>query len=607
MRFSTTTKPDLEKAYEDMEKFDYNNMYAGQSRHMLDWMWGINMSRVLMNSLYLAGVKKIMSIGRVQGPTLGILAKRELEIKNFESKPFWTVIIKYGGVDFLNKKGNIFEKEKASEALQETEKNNVLVKDVSASLETKYPFPPFDLTSLQLEASRTLKMDPSRTLAVAQSLYEKSYISYPRTASQKLPATLNLSRIISMMAQNPKYELHSKKLISGSKYRPREGAKEDEAHPAIYPTGELPKKMSDEEEAVYDLIAKRFLACFDGPATIANTRITLNSGSEEYSASGNIIKEKGWMEIYNYYKPEENVMPALSRGEEIKPDKVQMKEGKTEPPKRYTKASLIALLEKKDLGTKATRASIIDTLFNREYIINAKIEVTNFGMSVFESLNNYCPDILDEDLTRNLEKDMERISKGQKSKDEVIGEGKQIITKIVETFKDKGTEIGKELSKGLKESELAYMLGKCTKCGKGDLIIKKSRNNKQFVGCSSWPDCDNSYPLPQYARIVPMHKTCEKCGTPKVKVFAKGKVFEMCIDPNCETKKNWGSEKGTKQKSETKNTIPAAAVETGASENQPRETVPVSAAKKTLAKSRKAAKKDKPQDAKKSRSKKKNN
>ncbi len=555
MRFSTTTKPDLEQAYENLEKFDYNNMYAGESRHMLDWIWGINMSRVLMNSLYLAGVKKIMSIGRVQGPTLGILSKRELEIKNFESEPFWTVIVKFKGIDFQNKKGNMFERKDAESALAETERSKVEVKEINESLETRYPFPPFDLTSLQLEASRALKMDPTRTLAIAQSLYEKSYISYPRTASQKLPATLNLPRIISMMSQNPKYEHHAKKLISGAKYRPREGAKEDEAHPAIYPTGELPKKMSSEEESVYDVIAKRFLACFDDPATIANTKINLVAGSEEYSASGNVIKSKGWMEIYNYYKPEENAMPALSKGETITPDKIHMKEGKTEPPKRYTKASLIALLEKKDLGTKATRASIIDTLFNRGYIINAKIEVTKFGMSVFESLNAYCPDILDEDLTRNLEKDMERISKGQKSKDEVINEGKQIITKVVESFKKNGREIGKGLSAGLKESEVAYMLGRCTKCGKGDLIIKKSRNNKQFVGCSNWPECNNSYPLPQYARIVPMRKTCEKCGAPRVKVFAKGKVYEMCVNPDCETKRNW------KQKKEEAPKIPNNAVQ----------------------------------------------
>ncbi|HUB92384.1 MAG TPA: DNA topoisomerase I [Candidatus Saccharimonadales bacterium] len=542
MKFSTTTKPDLEEAYENMAKFDYNNMYAGEARHKLDWMWGINMSRVLMNALYLGGVKKIMSIGRVQGPTLGILAKRELEIKGFVPRPFWTVLITYKGMDFQNKRGSIFEKEAAEKALKETKSNKITVKELGVSEETRYPFPPFDLTSLQLEASRAARMDPTRTLAVAQSLYERSYISYPRTASQKLPATLNLGKILSLVAQNDKYSDAAKRLIAEKRFRPREGAKEDEAHPAIHPTGENPKTMSDEEEAVYDIITKRFLACFAEPALIENTRAVLSAGSEEYSASGNVIKKKGWMEIYNYYKPDENLMPAMEKGEEIKHDKILMKEGKTEPPKRYTKASLIALLEKKDLGTKATRAAIIDTLFNRGYILNARIEVTEFGMSVYESLDKYCSQILDEELTKKLDKDMERISRGSLKKEEVIDEGKKIITGVVETFKKNGREIGRELSKGLKESEVSNVLGRC-RCGNGDLVIKKSRNNKQFVGCSNWPTCNNSYPLPQYAKIVPLHKTCEKCGTPKIKVFAKGKVFEMDLDPNCETKKNWNSSK----------------------------------------------------------------
>lgn len=542
MKFSTTTKPDLEYAYENLGKFDYNNMYAGEARHMLDWMWGINMSRVLMNALYLGGVKKIMSVGRVQGPTLGILAKRELEIKDFVPRPFWTVFISYKGTEFQNKRGNIFEKPDAEKALDATKNSKILVKELSVSAEEKYPFPPFDLTSLQLEASRAARMDPTRTLAVAQSLYEKSYISYPRTASQKLPGTLNLSKIIQMIGQNPKYSDHAKKLTSESRYRPREGGKEDEAHPAIHPTGEMPKSMSGEEEAVYDIITKRFLACFAESALIENTRAVLAAGTEEYAASGNVIKKKGWMDIYNYYKPDENLMPQLEKGEDVSAEKIYMKEGKTEPPKRYTKASLIALLEKKDLGTKATRAAIIDTLFNRGYIINAKIEVTEFGMSVYQSLMKYCSNILDEDLTKTLEKDMEKISKGSKNKDDVIGEGKKIISEVVATFKKNGREIGKELSKGLKESEVTNSLGKC-KCGNGDLVIKKSRNNKQFVGCTNWPTCNNSFPLPQNAKIVSLHKMCEKCGTPKIKVFSKGKVFEMDLDPNCETKKNWNSMK----------------------------------------------------------------
>ncbi len=542
MKFSTTTKPDLEFAYENMDKFDFNNMYAGEARHVLDWMWGINLSRVLMNALYLGGVKKIMSIGRVQGPTLGILAKREIEIREFKPAPFWAVVLGYKGIEFQNRKGNMFEKAAAEKALLETQSHEITITGLEVNDEMRYPFPPFDLTSLQLEASRVARMDPTRTLAVAQSLYERSYISYPRTASQKLPATLNLGRIISLLGQNEKYSEFAKRLISESRYRPREGAKEDEAHPAIHPTGERPRTMTDEEEAVYDIIAKRFLACFAEPGIVQNTKATLAAGSEEYFASGNIVKKKGWMEIYNYYKPGENLMPAMEKGEKVKPEKVFIKEGKTEPPKRYTKASLIALLEKKDLGTKATRAAIIDTLFNRGYILNAKIEVTEFGMSVYETLNKYSRSILDEDLTRTLEKDMEGISKGSKKSEEVINEGKKIIAAAVETFKKNGREIGMELSKGLKESEMTNSLGRC-KCGGGDLVIKKSRNNKQFVGCTNWPTCSNSYPLPQYAKIVPMHKVCEKCGTPKVKVFAKGKVFEMDRDPTCETKKNWGAKK----------------------------------------------------------------
>ena len=547
MKFSTTTKPDLEFAYENMDRFDFNNMYAGEARHMLDWMWGINMSRVLMNALYSAGVKKVMSVGRVQGPTLGILAKRELEIKEFKPRPFWNLFIAYNGTNFQNKKGNVFEKDEAEKTLESTKASEVSVKELTVSEESRYPFPPFDLTSLQLEASRVARMDPSRTLAVAQSLYEHSYISYPRTASQKLPATLNLSKIISLLSQNEKYSDFAKKLMAESRYRPREGAKEDEAHPAIYPTGEKPKTMNKEEEAIYDIITKRFLACFAEPAQIEATRAVLSAGGEEYAASGNVIKKKGWMETYNYYRPEENIMPSLVRGEKISPEKIFMKEGKTEPPKRYTKASLIALLEKKDLGTKATRAAIIDTLFNRGYILNARIEVTEFGMSVYDSLNKYCSEILDEDLTRTLEKDMEKISKGSKNKDDVISEGKKMISEIVGIFQKNGREIGRELGAGLKESQMTNVLGRC-KCGNGDLVIKRSRNNKQFVGCSNWPNCNNSFPLPQYAKIVSLHKSCEKCGTPRIKVFAKGKVYEMCIDPDCETKKNWNANKAAEER-----------------------------------------------------------
>ena len=551
MRFSTTTKPDLIKAYESIEGFDFNNFYAGEARHILDWMWGINLSRALMNSLFTIGIRKVLSIGRVQGPTLSILAKRENEIKNFVSKPLWKLFIKIGTLELENKKGSIFDKKEAEIALQKTKSGKAIVAELDVKEELHAPFPPFDLTSLQLEASRVFRIDPSRTLALAQALYERSYISYPRTSSQKLPYTLNLKKILADIAKNERYSDSANKLVQSNRVKPHEGAKQDEAHPAIYPTGEFPKKLTPEEEKIYDLIVKRFLACFAEYSKGERTTVKITVNEEEYTATGEVLKEKGWITYYEpYYKPKELEIPKLEKGKEIALDDIYMNEGKTEPPNRYGKAGLISLLEKKELGTKATRASIIDTLFDRGYITNSRIEVTGFGMSVYTALNDYCSEILDEDMTRKLEEDMEKVAKGLLNEQQIIDEGKDLIKKIIDDFKKNGNEIGNALAKGLKESEKSNILGKCNKCG-GDLVMRRSKIGKAFVGCATWPKCNNTYPLPQYAKIIPLNKVCEKCGTPKVKVFSKGKVFEMCLDTNCETKKNWGVKKETETKKDT--------------------------------------------------------
>ncbi len=539
MRFSTTTKPDLIKAYTETGDFDFNNFYAGEARHMLDWYWGINLSRALMQTLSLIGIRKVLSIGRVQGPTLGILAKRELEIKNFVPKPIWRIFIKIGELELENRKGNIFEKAEADEAFDKTKNNKAVVEELNVKDEMHSPFPPFDLTSLQLEASRVFRIDPSRTLAIAQSLYEKSYISYPRTSSQKLPYTLGLKKIIEEIAKINTYTESAKKLLESNRIRPHEGAKQDEAHPAIYPTGVLPKKITPEENKIYDLIVKRFLACFAEYWKGEKTSLVINISDEKYSINGEIVKERGWLQFYDpYYKPKEVTVPKLEKGSEVKIDDCYMKEGQTEPPNRYGKAGLISFLEKKDLGTKATRAAIIDTLFDRGYIANSRIQVTDFGMSVYNALNTYSSEILNEEMTRKLEEDMEKVAKGELKEDKIIEEGQDLIKTIIGEFNKNGKEIGKALAEGLKESEKLSILGKCNKCD-GELLIRRSRIGKSFVGCSKWPKCNNTFPLPQYAKVIPLNKTCEKCNTPKVKVFAKGKVFEMCLDPNCETKKNW--------------------------------------------------------------------
>ena len=539
MKFSTTTIPDIKEAYANLQPIDINNFYAGEVRHILDWLWGINLSRALSSALAGTRFSKALSIGRVQGPALALLAKREIEISKFVAKPFWRVVALINNIEFANTRGDIFDRALADRALKTTNANinNGTIAEVAMTEQMIRPYPPFDLTSLQVEASRTLRMDPSATLATAQSLYERAYISYPRTSSQKLPQTLGLSRIIGDLAKNPTYEQLAKKLMGENRYRPNEGMKTDEAHPAIFPTGTMVKGLTDVETRLYDLIVKRFLACFAPYAKTANMRVVVQFGDEKYQANGTSILEKGWLEFYPYATISEKTLPPFKRGMVAKAAKAYTQDMQTQPPRRYSKAGLIAELERHMLGTKATRASIIDTLFKREYIEGTSIRVTKFGMSIYEALNENVNMIVDEGTTRGLEEDMERISKGEKTEEEVINEGKSMLLEALKSFDSNKAKIAEEMTKGISEGE--EILGKCPKDG-GNLVVRRSKIGKYFAACSNYPDCTTTYSLPQNAKIVGTGKVCQFCHTPIIKVIRSGRgVFEMDLDPDCVTKKAW--------------------------------------------------------------------
>ncbi|MGC8571755.1 MAG: DNA topoisomerase I [Candidatus Micrarchaeia archaeon] len=533
MKFSTTTTPDLIAAYEHLMPLDINNFYAGEARHTLDWLWGINLSRALTYAVHGSSRSSMLSIGRVQGPTLAILAKREKEISAFISKPFWRLSITVKDIEFMNTKGDIFDKKAAEDSYNRTlsMKDSAKVRSIETKESKLNPYPPFDLTALQLEASRVFQMDPSVTLSIAQSLYEKAYISYPRTSSQKLPATLGLEKIIREIRKNPKYEKLADMLINEKLFKPHEGEKEDEAHPAIFPTGVEPTGLNNYEEKLYDLITKRFLACFAKPAQIAKTKIIIDVDSEQYAATGTIINSMEWLSIYNFARIDEKIMPKFDEHEHIKITDVKMNELHTQPPRRYTKAGLISELEKRDLGTKATRAQIIDTLFKRKYIEGTSIIVTKFGMSVYEALASNCSMIVDENTTRKLEEDTDKISKGIISEQDVIEEGKKMLLEALEQFNKNREQLAAAMRAGLHESSI---VGKCPVDG-GDLVIRVSRAGKQFVACSNYPKCTKTYSIPQRALVIGTGKVCEKCNNaPIVKIIVKGrKPFEMCLDPNC--------------------------------------------------------------------------
>ncbi|MEM4259338.1 MAG: DNA topoisomerase I [Candidatus Pacearchaeota archaeon] len=543
MKFSTLTAEELKKSFENpLPTIAWENAYAGEARHIIDWLYGINLSRALMSAMKTSGSFRILSIGRVQGPALKIIVDREREIATFKPKPYWQVFAKIDKSLFKHPE-DIFDKKELDkfknikEAIAETKKTEEKIS----------PPAPFDLTTLQTEAYKYFKISPSETLRIAQQLYIDGLISYPRTSSQKIPDAIEPKKILKKLAkQFPEVK-------EATRQKPQEGKKTDPAHPSIYPTGEF-ASLDEKAEKIYKLIAKRFISAFCHDAITINKRIVLTAIKNKnikFTASGLRIIEKGWTKVYPA-KIEEFDLPDLNG--KVKIDEIKIEEKETQPPKRYTPASLVSTLEKKNLGTKATRSTIVDTLFERGYLDGKSIKATPLGLKLIEALEKYSPIIIDENLTRQLEEQMEKIQESkenlEKKESEVVEKAKRVIIDISKEFKAKEIDIGKELSKGLEtlrqEQNEANTLVQCPACKKGNLRILFNRASRRyFVACSAYPDCKQTYSLPPNALIkkTDNDKRCESCNFPKLLAIRKGKrPWEFCFNTDCEINKRLRAE-----------------------------------------------------------------
>lgn len=538
MKFSTLTSAELEKSFSSpLPELNWQNAYAGEARHFIDWLYGINLSRALMSAIKTTGSFKILSIGRVQGPALKIIVDREREIESFKPEPYWQVFALANGIQFKHPE-DIFDKKELEkfkgikEAIAETKKTEEKIS----------PPAPFDLTTLQTEAYRHCRISPSDTLKIAQQLYLDGLISYPRTSSQKIPDAIEPRKILKLLERN-----FAEAVAEATRQKPVEGKKSDPAHPSIYPTGEF-KQLSGRDEKIYGLVVKRFISAFSKDAVTANKRVTLKAGKKgdiKFTASGMAIIEKGWTKVYPA-KMEEVSIPDIDG--KVKIDEIKIDEKETQPPKRYTPASLISTLEKKNLGTKSTRASIVDTLFDRGYLDGKSIQATALGLKLIEALEKYSPIIIDENLTRQLENEMEKIqesSENLESKEkEVIDKAKRVISDISKEFKAKESEIGQVLTKGLaifrENEQKANTLMLCPACKKGNLRIMYNRGSRRyFVACSAYPDCRQTYSLPPNSLIKKSeNKFCEADSFQKLLAIRKGKrPWEFCFNPECPVEK----------------------------------------------------------------------
>jgi len=508
MKFSTLTKGDLVKSYEEKIKhLDWGQAYAGETRHKLDWFYGINLSRALTASVKAAGSFKVMSAGRVQGPALKLLVDREREIQSFVPEPFWQISLdgnyNKDQIEAWHVADKIFDKNKVDEILKNIKgAKEAKIIEIKRTKRNQSPPTPFNLTDLQSESYAQFKITPKETLSLAQGLYLAGVTSYPRTSSQKLDPKLGLKKILTDLGKQPQYKELVTGLLKNKELKPNNGKKDDPAHPAIYPTGLVPGDLKPRERKVYDLIVKRFMATFATAAVRETMNVKLDVNNENFSVKGTRTLEENWHVFYKpYLKIEEITLPDMKEEEVVDIKKIEKHDKETQPPKRFNQSSIIRELEKRNLGTKATRADILERLFQRGYVDGVKITVTKLGMETVSILEKFAPTIVDEKLTADFEEDMEGIRQGKEKQEKVLDKAKKFLTKLLGDFKKKEKEIGTEILKSVRETQdIANYMGQCPKCKEGRLMVRRGRFGR-FVGCDKYPDCKTIINIPKTGKI----------------------------------------------------------------------------------------------------------
>jgi DNA topoisomerase-1 len=536
-RYSAITKPEIVRAFDNLTTVDEALAHAGESRQYIDLIWGAVLTRYL-SVVKRSGISSVRSAGRVQTPTLALVADRERKRLAFKPEDYWVIKARFrkGDEEFVATHDIArFKKEEEAREVMEA------VKDSSSGTVTevakrtrKVPAPaPFNTTSL-MAAAAAEGLSPARSMRLAETLYMNGLTSYPRVDNTVYPASLDLAGTVRMLAGNPVYAPYAGKLLAGGRLTPTRGKTETTDHPPIHPTGlGDPDKLKAPEWKLYNLIARRFLATLSGPATIENTKVTIDVAGEPFVVRGDVLVSPGFRAIYPYGQKKDEQLPAVEKGEELEFLGATLEKKQTEPPARYSQGKLVQEMEKNGLGTKSTRHSIIERLYEVNYLQNNPIEPTQLGMAIIEALEKFAPHITTPDMTAELEQGMTDIAEGKRTQDAVVDHSRDLLSEIMDDLVPRKEEMGEAIADAVAADA---RVGACPKCGKDLLVRYSSKTRQKFAGCSGWPDCDVTYPLPSSGRLEATDEVCPECGTPQVKVHPfRAKAYLHCLNPDCKT------------------------------------------------------------------------
>jgi len=544
-KFSTLTTDEVKSAFGQMELgTGQKQARAGRARHLVDFVWGINLSRALSQATRrIRAEHEIVSMGRVQGPALSFLADREVEIREFVPTPYWAIsgIFEKNGTRFDAgySKERVETKTEADRVMADCEAKQGIATSVLKSEFNVQPPPPFNTGELQKEAYRNLRFSPSRTLQIAEKLYLAALISYPRTNSQILPSSINYSAILHGLGRLNKYSKAVEAILRGA-LNPSRGSKTDLAHPAIHPTGEGPRvRLGAPESLLFDLIVRRFLAAFGLPDRRELVKVELSVEGHKFVFRRERIVEQGWSGIYGrYVNANTNNMPNIVRGDKFRVASVDVHEKCESGPTRFNQCTLLDKMERENIGTKATRAEIISTLVDRGYVEGSNdMKVTDLGLTVAETMEKYAPAILTTSLTRDIEERIEGFESGPAADAELIRQTIRVIAEGLVGLNANEDQIGLNINAARTTASKRFALGSCPVCKVGELrVIRSMKTRKRFVGCSNYGlGCRASAPLPQHGKVEATQRPCPECSWPVVLVGAR-KQWRLCVNPACPKK-----------------------------------------------------------------------
>jgi DNA topoisomerase-1 len=534
-RFSALTAAEITNSFSHLDQLSEPLAWAGEARQDIDLIWGATLTRFVSLATSRLG-SQFLSVGRVQTPTLVLVAEREKERRAFVPEPFWVVRVeldsagqRFGAVH----KEERFTDEARATAVFEKVATPARVTGVKQT-SRKVPRPaPFNTTSFT-SAATSLGFGAALAMRIAEDLYMAGHISYPRTDNTVYPSSLDLREPLEILARG-EFAREAAQLLARSTLHPSRGDKRTTDHPPIYPTGG-PKKgeLGEREWRLYELVARRFMATLADEAVAESNRVDLAIGGEPFFARGNRVVHPGWLEYYPYSRQRDLELPLLQKDDLVEVIDKELEAKETQPPSRYGQGTLIELMEKHNLGTKATRHAIIQNLYDRGYVHGNPVEPTEMGIKMAEAIQAFAPRIASPDMTAELEKDMDLISMRDLTKDQVVDISRDLLRQAYGSLERNKEALAAKVYEGITDDRI---LGDCPKCGTNKLrVIRSKATKKRFVGCEGYPACDQTYPLPQRGDIISTDDVCPECGSPKIKILGGRRPWVLCLDPQCPTK-----------------------------------------------------------------------